>query len=299
MSNRLPLKLGAGLTAVLLVGFFLVFIIFRAPPDSESNAVFRGTVETPRQTFRINAQSRSVDTVGHGERAMDLDEKKLPAEEQKPQRPVAQLPEGKRTAPAGSEPTVIEASPTLSKEKAPPVAFTETSSQVPSGTKEHHAPNSETAITAAPPTKALSSIEIGPIITEQELKQATSILRRNGFDCQQVFGMGTVKVTRLLDGVYPREKARKRLKEVQDVVDTAFIIPEKEKFAVYVATYRDRAKAIQRSKHLAQKNINITPIATEIEMKGTILVIKQIGGSNIEMITDQMSQMGLSVKINK
>jgi len=111
--------------------------------------------------------------------------------------------------------------------------------------------------------------------------------------------MGTVKVTRLLDGVYSREKVRKRFKEVQAVVDTAFIIPEKENFAIYVATYRDRAKAIQRSKNLAQKNIHVTAVATEIEMNGTILVINQAGGSNIETIMDQMSQMGLPVKINK
>jgi hypothetical protein len=299
MRNRFLLKLGAGLTAVLLVGFFLVLIIFRAPPNSASKTVFRGTVEMPRQTFRINAQSRSGDTVGHEEGTIDLGKKKQPIEAQKSQPAVTRLPERQNTATTGSEPSRIGASSTLSKEKAPPFAATENSSQFQSGTKEHHALNSETAMAAAPPTKEFRSIEIGPIITKQELKKVTRILHRNGFDFQQALGMGTVKVTRLLDGVYPREKVHKRFKEVQAVVDTAFIIPEKEKFAIYVATYRDRAKAIQRSKHLAQKNIHVTAVDAEIEMNGTILSIKQVGGSNIETITDQISQMGLSVKINK
>jgi hypothetical protein len=230
---------------------------------------------------------------------MELSEKKLPIESQTSQRQVAQLLDGQRTVRTRSEPTEIEVSSKLSKEKPPPVAITETSSHVPGSTKEHRAPISETAIAAAPTTKALRSIEIGPIITEQALKKATSILYRNGFNFQQTSGKGTVKVTRLLAGVYPREKVHKRLKEVQDVVNTAFIIPENGKFAIYVATYRDRAKAIQRSKHLAQKKINVTAVETEIEMKGTILVINQVGGSSIETITDQMSQMGVSVVINK
>jgi hypothetical protein len=145
----------------------------------------------------------------------------------------------------------------------------------------------------------LGSIEIGPIVREQELKEATSILRGNGFNFQQALGVGTVKVIRLLEGVYTRDIAHRRFEELQHSVDSAFIIPEEGKLAIYVATYRNRAKAMQKLQQLAQKNITVTAVGTEIEMKGTILVVKHLDPTNIEMIADRMSKMGLSVNVNK
>jgi hypothetical protein len=299
MNSRLLLKLGTGLTVGLLSGVFLVFIIFRSPPDSDSKTVIHGSVESPPQTFRINSQPRSGGLVGNKDEEIALNEKKHPIGTQRSQDPVTQLPEGQSTTTIGSEPTKIAESSTISKENTPPVTSTETYSQVPSYKKEHQAQKLETTIAAVSPTMTLSSVEIGPIITEQELKKVSSILHRNGFDFQHAPGVGNVKLTRLLYGVYSREKVHRRFKEVQDVVDTAFIIPENEKFAIYVATYRDPAKAIQRLKDLAQKNIHATAVATEIEMKGTILVMKQVSESSIEPITEQILKMGLSIKINR
>jgi hypothetical protein len=109
--------------------------------------------------------------------------------------------------------------------------------------------------------------------------------------------MGTVKVTRLLEGLYTRDIAHKRFKAIHKVVDSAFIIPEKGKLAIYVATYHNRANAIQKIKELAQKNIKVTAVTTEIEMKGTILVVKQVDRPHIETIKNQISKMGLSVKV--
>ncbi len=111
--------------------------------------------------------------------------------------------------------------------------------------------------------------------------------------------MGQVKVTRLLEGLYPPDKAHKRFNAIQHVVDSAFMIPEKGKLAIYVATYHDRAKAIQRLKQLAQKNLKVTAVATELKRKGTILVANRVDQSYIETITDQMSKLGLSVHVFK
>jgi hypothetical protein len=238
--RRLLLKVSAGLTALLLVGFFLVSTMLRVPSDSESEAVNRYAVVAPQQRYIINVQERSGDSVGDGGTVM-LNNQEPPIDEQK----------------------------------------------------------SETETTTTNPTEELYSIEIGPILREQELKKATSILHGNGFDSHQTLGVGAVKVTRLLEGLYTREMAHKRFKAIQNVVDSAFMISEKGKLAIYVGTYHNRAMAIQKIKQLAQKNIKVTAVTTELKMKGAILVVKQVDRLNIETITDQMSVMGLSVKVIK
>jgi regulatory protein YycI of two-component signal transduction system YycFG len=66
-----------------------------------------------------------------------------------------------------------------------------------------------------------------------------------------------------------------------------------------VATYHNRDKAIQKSKQLAKNNIKVTAVPTDIKMKGTKLVVKQIEQQNISAVQDQMSKLGLPVKILK
>jgi uncharacterized protein YfcZ (UPF0381/DUF406 family) len=157
----------------------------------------------------------------------------------------------------------------------------------------------ETAAATTTPIQELYSIEVGPVIGDRDLKKASSILHSNGLEFQQTPGIKTVTVTRLLEGLYTRVSANKRLKEIQEVVDSPFILSEKGKFAVYVATYHDRKKANQKIKQLAQKNIQVTAVTTELQLKGTILVVKKVDGSHRQKITDQMSKIGLSVKAGK
>ena len=221
----LPLKVGAGLTAVLLVGFFLISILLRTPSESASQAINRHKVVAPQQgnTFRI--QVDSGDSVGHG---------------------AAVKPDGRE-----------------------------------------------------PPIEELNSIEVGPVIGDRDLKKASSILHNNGLEFQQTAGVKTVTITRLLEGLYTRDQANKRFKEIQKIVDSPFILSEKGKFAIYVATYHDQKRANQRIKQLAQKNIKVTAVTSELQLKGTILVVKNVDGPNRQTITDQMSKMGLSVKVGK
>lgn len=221
----LPLKVGAGLTAVLLVGFFLISILLRTPSESASQAIKHHKVVAPQQgnTFRI--QVDSGDSVGHG---------------------AAVKPDGRE-----------------------------------------------------PPIQELNSIEVGPVIGNRDLKKASSILHNNGLEFQQTAGVKTVTVTRLLEGLYTRDQANKRFKEIQKIVDSPFILSEKGKFAIYVATYHDQKRANQRIKQLAQKNIKVTAVTSELQLKGTILVIKNVDGPNHQAITDQMSKIGLSVKVGR
>jgi hypothetical protein len=296
--RSLLLKVSAGLAALFLVGFFLVSTMLRVPSDSESEAVNRYAVVAPQQSYIINVQERSGDSAGNGG-TVTPDNQEPPIDEQKSQIHAAQLPQEQSKTPGGSEHPEIAVYPTLSEEKTASVTSREISDQESSGTKEHRVLNSETETTTTNPIEELYSIEIGPILREQELKEAISILHGNGFDSHQTLGIGAVKVTRLLEGLYTREMAHERFNAIQNVVDSAFIIPEKGKLAIYVGTYHNRAMATEKIKQLAQKNIKVTAVTTELKMKGAILVVKQVDRLNIETITDQMSVMGLSVKVIK
>jgi len=66
-----------------------------------------------------------------------------------------------------------------------------------------------------------------------------------------------------------------------------------------VATYHDFDKAIQKSKQLAQNNIKVIAVPTELKMEGTKLVVKQVRQPNISTVQDQVSKIGLPVKILK
>ena len=143
------------------------------------------------------------------------------------------------------------------------------------------------------------SVEIGPINKASQLKQATQILVTNGFEYNQISGTGSVKAIRLLEGLYTRSTVKERFKSVQKVVGTAFIVKEKDKRAIYVATYYDPSRAEQKIKQLAQKNIHVTAVDAELKTEGPILIIQNCTQPNVDIITDKMSEIGLSVQLSK
>jgi hypothetical protein len=296
--RRLPLKVGISLISVfLLLGFFLVSTRLRIPSDSKSDGISRHAVVVPQQGNITKAQTDYGNSTGDAEGVVTLGEQEPPIEEQKPQSQSAQLPQEQSKLPTDSKHSKFPVCPTESEEKTSSVTSTQISDQKSSGTKNYRVLNSESETITTNSIEELYSIEIGPIIREKELKEAIRILQNNGFDCQQALGMGTVKVTRLLEGLYTRDIAHKRYKEIQSHVDSPFIILEKGKLAIYVATYHNQNNAIQKLKQLAQKNIKVKMVSTEIEMKGKILVVKRVNRPDIETISDQMSRMGLSFKV--
>ncbi len=297
-SRFLPLKVGAGLTAVLLGGFFLISTLLHTPSDSALQAITRHKIVAPQQgnTFRI--QVDSGDSVGNGE-TVKPEEQEPTIEEQKTPSQGIQLPRGKSKTPIGSEQIEIATDPALSDETSASHTLMAFSDQESSGTKDHGALNLETATATTKPIQEFYSIEVGPIIGDRDLKAASSILHSNGLEFQQTPGMKTITVTRLLEGLYTRDKANKRFKEIKKIVASPFILSEKGKYAIYVATYHDQKKANQRIKQLAQKNIKTTAVTTELQLKGTILLVNKLDGPNRQTITDQMSKIGLPVKSGK
>ncbi|MDX2445808.1 MAG: hypothetical protein QNK29_01260, partial [Desulfobacterales bacterium] len=273
--------------------------LLRVPSDSASETVNRYAIVTPQQRYSIKPQVPSGDALDDKEGVVTPDEQEPPMESQVSQSQAGRASKAHSQALTGAESMKTAPDPALSVEKTsfPPLA--DTSAQKSSGATDQSILKAVTETSTTKSIEALSSIKIGPIIREQKLKKATSILHGNGIDFQQVIEMEPIKVTRLLEGLYPPDKAQKRFKTIQHIVDSAFMIPEKGKIAIYVATYHDRAKAIQKLKQLAQKNLKVTAVATELKRKGTILVANRVDQSYIETITDQMSKLGLPVHVFK
>ena len=297
-SRFLLLKVGAGLTAVLLGGFFLISALLHTPSDSVSQAIIRHRIVAPQQGDTVKIQIGSDDRIDNGEIVKPGDQEPL-IEEQKTSSEGTQLFREKSKTPIVSEQTEIATDPALPDEKTASHTLMEPSDQESSDAKNHGTLNSGAAAATTKPIQELYSIEVGPIVGDRDLKAASRILHSNNLEFQQTPGMKTITVTRLLEGLYTRENANKRFKEIQEIVDSPFILSEKGKFAVYVATYRDQKKANQKIVQLAQKNIKATAVTTELQLKGIILLVKDVDASNRQTITDQMSKIGLPVKLGK
>lgn len=136
-------------------------------------------------------------------------------------------------------------------------------------------------------------VEIGPCIHTHELEQAKKILHRNGLDFRQSLGIGMVKFTRLLEGVYTVDEAHRRLDELKKTMD-AFVLPEKDKLAIYVGSFHDHEKANSYARRLAAKNIAVTPVVAEVERQGTMLVVQSVDERTAAIISKQMSTLGLT-----
>ena len=161
------------------------------------------------------------------------------------------------------------------------------------GTKDHTAPAKRPDTRSVANAGLLNSIEIGPCNKERVMAQAIDRLQDLGFDAQSTLCTSRVKVTRLLEGRYIPESAYVRLETIRKSVD-AFVLPEGDKLAIYVGSFHNYEEAIRYAQLLAEKNIEVTPIAAEIDMQGKMLIVQQVDRLSAEKISEQMSELGLT-----
>ena len=143
------------------------------------------------------------------------------------------------------------------------------------------------------------SVEVGPFMNKGVLSQAEEFLKANGLRTQQTIGAGPVEVTRLLEGVYSFNEAFKRLEDIQKTVDTAFVLPKGDQYAIYFASFFDNARAARYADALNKKQIQVSLVKAEILMQGTILIVEQIDRQAIEKVTAHMSKLGVTAKVVK
>jgi adhesin transport system outer membrane protein len=140
-------------------------------------------------------------------------------------------------------------------------------------------------------------VKIGPCNHKPLLKKAHKVLDSHGIEAQSTEGTGTVRITRLLEGIYPTKEALKRLKALKETVETAFILKEGDQLALYAASSQDAKRASRYADRLAQKGIKVTPVEDEIEMQGNILMAQHLDKQSAEAISEEIGQLGLSAKI--
>ena len=292
--HTIRLKVGIGLAVVLLSGYFIAKSIFFTSPKPEPVSDRRYAVVATPQSQTIKIQAKSAEPVDENE-AQNV--KTSPIEEENIHSQNVRLTEEPNEPKPGEEPIKIVETPQAFKEETSAISLKRSPDLESTDTYNQAPLNLEPETTGNTQIKKLYSIEIGPIFRKNELREATSILQNNGLDPDKIIEMGTVKVIRLFEGSYSRDLAKERLKEIHKVAESAFILPENGKFSIYVATYHDRDKAIQKSKQLEINNIKVTAVPNDIKMKGTKLIVKQVEQQNISAVEDQISTLGLPVKI--
>jgi len=293
----MSLKLGLSLVGVLLVGVFLVGAIFHDPTPSESKPTERHAVSLPRERHVIDTQIQADGLEFNRHQVLAMNNPEPLAKEKKSGNETARLPlslANVSTEPQSSDNSMV-ALP--SAEKSEPLTSRENSNAAANDINADSDRNSKAETTAGHSVEAFYSIQVGPLIYKKDVNMAAGILKQNGFDFQQILGRGSVRVIRLLEGLYERDLANERFAEIKEQVDSAFLIPENGQLAIYVATYHDRSQAIQEIEQLSLKNIEVTAVTTEIEMEGAILVVKHVDQRHLDKLTEQISEMGLSVEI--
>jgi hypothetical protein len=285
--RRPSLQMAAGLAVILLVGLVLISPLLRIPSDSKTEEVTRRTVVTPQKIDVASNQIRLDVKPDKGDAATMAADQNLQLKDQ--------LQDKEPDVASGESQVVQEAaSPEASQEQTPSTSAPEVKDEDSTASTD-----SDIAKTPSEVVAQTHSIQIGPILKASKLKQATQVLQKNGFEYQQTTGEGSVKAIRLLEGLYTRSKVKERFKAVQKLVPSPFVLREKGGMAIYVATYYDRARAEQKIKQLAKKNIQVTAVDIELKKKGSMLTIPNSTPSHIDIITNQMSEIGLSVEIKK
>jgi len=285
--RRPSLQTAAGLAIILLVGLILISPLLRIPSNSETEKVARRTIVAPQNVHTIKAQVPLNEASVKGDPVSKTGNQRLQKED-------AQHDGEQGEAPGESQRIEVVANPDNAQAISTAAIVPEVTTEASNAASDSDAATATTEMVAKTHT-----MEIGPIIKSSQLKQVTKILQTNGFEYQQTTGEGTIKAIRLLEGLYARSKVKDRFGEVKKVVPSPFVLREKGGMAIYVATYRDRAKAEQKIKQLAKKDLHVTAVDAELKKKGTILIIQNCTQAHIDKITNQIKNMGLSVDVSK
>ncbi len=155
-----------------------------------------------------------------------------------------------------------------------------------------------------PPSTATSvpelhSVVVGPFISHAELEKVSSFLRTRGFQSRQIPGRGKVTMFRLLEGVYPGDEARKRLVEMNKIVDSAFLLPVEDKRALYVGSFHDETRAQQLTGILNRSKIRVSQIKSDIVMDGTMLVVQQLDSRTAGQLKESLAKLGLNAQLSE
>ena len=143
----------------------------------------------------------------------------------------------------------------------------------------------------------LFTVNVGPFINTTELEQAIRWLKELGFESQKSPGHGPVTMIRLLEGIYSAAEALEHLATLKQVVNSAFVLPDGDKLAVYAGSFHQENRARKVQDDLAEAMINVALIDSEVTMNGTMLTVLQADQQTAHEISAHISRLGLHAQI--
>lgn len=138
---------------------------------------------------------------------------------------------------------------------------------------------------------------VGPFISQGDLERAARLLRERGFDPQQERGSGTVDMIRLLEGIYPLAQAQERLEEIRADYSSAFLLPDGDRWALYIGSFSDRERARRQQRELAERQIQVAQVDSQLTIEGPLLVVARSGLQAAEEVAAEVNSSGLRARI--
>ncbi len=153
----------------------------------------------------------------------------------------------------------------------------------------------ETPVTAI--AEPAHRVLVGPFISQRDLERAATLLRERGFDPQQERGSGRVDMIRLLEGIYPLAQAQSRLEEIRKDYSSAFLLPDGDRWALYIGSFSDRERARRQQRELAERQIQVAQVDSQLTIEGPLLVVVRSGLKAAEEVAAQVNASGLRARI--
>lgn len=138
---------------------------------------------------------------------------------------------------------------------------------------------------------------VGPFIGQGAMERAAALLRERGYEPHQQHGSGTVDMIRLLEGIYPLVQAQQRLEEVRKEFSAAFLLPDGERWALYVGSFSDRERARRQQRELAERQIQVVSVDSQLTMEGPLLIIVRSSLQAAEEVAAEVNASGLRARI--
>ncbi len=145
----------------------------------------------------------------------------------------------------------------------------------------------------------LFTVFVGPFLNSKETQRSTLQLKELGFQPQVGSGRGQVLMVRLLEGVYPAEEAREHLDSLKRVVDSAFLLLDGNRAAVYAGSFYQRERAEKMQESLAEEKIIVRLVDHEIVLNGTILSALQADQQTAREVAAHLSSLGLRAQVKE
>ncbi len=160
----------------------------------------------------------------------------------------------------------------------------------------------EPQVEAETPDAALAEpvhrVLVGPFISQRDLERAATLLRERGLTPQQQLGSGTVDMIRLLEGIYPLAQAQLRLEEIRKEFSSAFLLPDGDRWALYIGSFSDRDRARRQQRELAERQIQVAPVDSQLTIDGPLLAVISSGGLKAaEDVAAELNASGLRARI--